>query len=562
MKKHRMIAALACCAPLLAGAQTNDNEPKAEGKAIIAIFSDVHTGFGSNNNDRGFTLDRSYLGYQYTLKNGLQFKAVMDVGQSDDVHDYERIAYIKNALVTWKYKNLTLSGGLISTTQFKTQESFWGKRYVMKSFQDEYKFGSSADMGVSLAYDFTPWFSADVILVNTCGFIDRAKGPYMWDATGKQFIDYILSWGPMILGHNNDEVIAAVDEAVSKGLSFGAVTQGETLIAEEVRKLVPSMDQVRLVSSGTEAGMSAIRLARGYTGRNKIIKFEGCYHGHSDSLLVKAGSGMLTFGNPSSAGVPASVTEHTLVLEYNNPQQLEDAFAQWGDDIACVIVEAVAGNMNMVRGNPEFLRTMRELCTKHGAVLIVDEVMTGFRVAQGGAQAFYGIEPDLTMLGKVIGGGMPVAAFGGRREIMQQIAPLGPVYQAGTLSGNPVAVACGLATLKGIQAPGFQDKLSRAADRLVKGLTAAAQENGITFCADSVGGMFGLYFLPSVPHGFADVMKSDTETFNRFFHGMLERGVYFAPSVFEAGFVSIMHTDEVIDATIAAARETFAEIAA
>ena len=322
------------------------------------------------------------------------------------------------------------------------------------------------------------------------------------------------------------------------------------------------MDQVRLVSSGTEAGMSAIRLARGYTGRNKIIKFEGCYHGHSDSLLVKAGSGMLTFGNPSSAGVPASVTEHTLVLEYNNPQQLEDAFAQWGDDIACVIVEAVAGNMNMVRGNPEFLRTMRELCTKHGAVLIVDEVMTGFRVAQGGAQAFYGIEPDLTMLGKVIGGGMPVAAFGGRREIMQQIAPLGPVYQAGTLSGNPVAVACGLATLKGIQAPGFQDKLSRAADRLVKGLTAAAQENGITFCADSVGGMFGLYFLPSVPHGFADVMKSDTETFNRFFHGMLERGVYFAPSVFEAGFVSIMPTDEVIDATIAAARETFAEIAA
>lgn len=239
-------------------------------------------------------------------------------------------------------------------------------------------------------------------------FIDRAKGPYMWDATGKQFIDYILSWGPMILGHNNDEVIAAVDEAVSKGLSFGAVTQGETLIAEEVRKLVPSMDQVRLVSSGTEAGMSAIRLARGYTGRNKIIKFEGCYHGHSDSLLVKAGSGMLTFGNPSSAGVPASVTEHTLVLEYNNPQQLEDAFAQWGDDIACVIVEAVAGNMNMVRGNPEFLRTMRELCTKHGAVLIVDEVMTGFRVAQGGAQAFYGIEPDLTMLGKVIGGGMPL----------------------------------------------------------------------------------------------------------------------------------------------------------
>ena len=393
-------------------------------------------------------------------------------------------------------------------------------------------------------------------------FIDRAKGPYMWDATGKQFIDYILSWGPMILGHNNDDVIAAVDAAVSKGLSFGAVTEGETLIAEEVRKLVPSMEQVRLVSSGTEAGMSAIRLARGFTGRNKIIKFEGCYHGHSDSLLVKAGSGMLTFGNPSSAGVPASVTEHTLVLEYNNPQQLEDAFNRYGDDIACVIVEAVAGNMNMVRGNPEFLQCMRELCTKHGAVLIVDEVMTGFRVAQGGAQAHYGITPDLTMLGKVIGGGMPVAAFGGRRDIMQSIAPLGPVYQAGTLSGNPVAVACGLATLKGIQAPGFHDRLSRQTARLVTGLTAAAKDAGIEFCADSVGGMFGLYFLPSVPHGFADVMKSDTERFNRFFHGMLERGVYFAPSVFEAGFVSIMHTDEVIDATIAAARETFAEIAA
>ena len=392
-------------------------------------------------------------------------------------------------------------------------------------------------------------------------FIDHAKGPYMWDVTGKQFTDYILSWGPMILGHNNDDVIAAVDAAVSKGLSFGAVTEGETLIAEEIRKLVPSMEQVRLVSSGTEAGMSAIRLARGYTGRNKIIKFEGCYHGHSDSLLVKAGSGMLTFGNPSSAGVPASVTEHTLVLEYNNPQQLEEAFAKWGDDIACVIVEAVAGNMNMVRGNPEFLRTMRELCTKYGAVLIVDEVMTGFRVALGGAQQHYGITPDLTMLGKVIGGGMPVAAFGGRRDIMQKIAPLGPVYQAGTLSGNPVAVACGLATLKGIQAPGFHDRLSASAARLVSGLTAAARDAGIPFCADSVGGMFGLYFLPEVPHGFADVMKADTATFNRFFHGMLDRGVYFAPSTFEAGFVSSMHTDDVIDATVAAAREVFAEIA-
>ena len=391
-------------------------------------------------------------------------------------------------------------------------------------------------------------------------FIERAKGPYMWDATGKQFIDYILSWGPMILGHNNDEVIAEVEAATERGLSFGTATEAEIRIAEEIRKIVPSMEQVRLVSSGTEAGMSAIRLARGYTGRNKIIKFEGCYHGHSDSLLVKAGSGMLTFGNPSSAGVPASVTEHTLVLEYNNPQQLEDAFRQWGDDIACVIVEAVAGNMNMVRGNPEFLKTMRRLCTEYGALMIVDEVMTGFRVALGGAQAHYGITPDITMLGKVIGGGMPVAAFGGRREIMSKIAPLGAVYQAGTLSGNPVAVACGLATLKGIQAPGFHNRLSAQTAKLVAGLTDAAHDAGIQFCADSVGGMFGLYFLPEIPHGFNDVMKADTELFAKFFHGMLDRGVYFAPSTFEAGFVSITHTDEVIDATIRAARETFAEI--
>lgn len=393
-------------------------------------------------------------------------------------------------------------------------------------------------------------------------FIDHAKGPYMWDVTGKRFTDYILSWGPMILGHNDDRVIRAVDEAVSKGLSFGTVTQGETLIAEEVLKLVPSMEQVRLVSSGTEAGMSAIRLARGYTGRDKIIKFEGCYHGHSDALLVKAGSGMLTFGNPSSAGVPASFTEQTIVLEYNNPAQLEETFRACGDQIACVIVEAVGGNMNMVRGTPEFLRTMRELCTKYGALLIVDEVMTGFRVALGGAQSYYGITPDITMLGKVIGGGMPVAAFGGRREIMRRIAPEGPVYQAGTLSGNPVAVACGLATLKAIQEPGFHEKLSRAAARLTKGLTEAARESGITFCADSVGGMFGLYFLPEVPHRYADVMKADKEAFNRFFRGMLARGQYFAPSTFEAGFVSIAHTDAVIDETVAAARETFAEMAA
>ena len=392
-------------------------------------------------------------------------------------------------------------------------------------------------------------------------FINRAKGPYLWDAEGKRFIDYVCSWGPMILGHNDDEVVAAVEAAVERGLSFGAATEAEIEIAEEITKIVPSIEQVRLVSSGTEAGMSAIRLARGFTSRSKVIKFEGCYHGHSDSLLVKAGSGLLTFGNPSSAGVPASITEHTLVLEYNNPQQLEDAFAKWGDDIACVIVEAFAGNMNLVRGTQEFIDTMRRLCTKHGALLIVDEVMTGFRVALGGAQSLFGVTPDLTMLGKVIGGGMPVAAFGGRRDVMQQIAPCGPVYQAGTLSGNPVAVACGLATLKKIQRPGFHEELARRTSRLVHGLADAAREAGVEFSADSVGGMFGIYFLPQAPRGFSDVMKANQPLFNRFFHGMLKRGVYFAPSTFEAGFVSIAHDDAVIDATIAAARETFAEIA-
>lgn len=393
-------------------------------------------------------------------------------------------------------------------------------------------------------------------------FIERAKGPYMWDVEGKAFIDYVLSWGPMILGHNNPEVVDAVKAAVDNGLSFGAATEGEVRIAQEIVKLVPSIEEVRLVSSGTEAGMSAIRLARGFTGRNKIIKFEGCYHGHSDSLLVKAGSGLLTFGNPSSAGVPASVTEHTLVLEYNNPQQLEDAFRQWGDDIACVIVEAFAGNMNLVRGTQEFIDTMRRLCTEHGALLIVDEVMTGFRVALGSAQSLFNVTPDITMLGKVIGGGMPVAAFGGRRDIMEKIAPCGPVYQAGTLSGNPVAVASGLATLRLIQAPGFYEKLSTQTEKLIAGLTAAAREAGIeNFCGDSVGGMFGIYCLPTQPKGFADVMKADQKLFNSFFHGMLNRGVYFAPSTFEAGFVSITHDDAVIDKTIEAARETFADIA-
>ncbi len=389
-------------------------------------------------------------------------------------------------------------------------------------------------------------------------FIERAKGAYMWDAEGKRYIDYVGSWGPMILGHNHPAVVKAVHEAVDRGLSFGAVTEGEIDIAEEIVRIMPNIEQVRLVSSGTEAGMSAIRLARGFTGRNKIVKFEGCYHGHSDSLLVKAGSGMLTFGNPSSAGVPADLTQHTLVLEYNNPQALEDAFRQWGDEIACVIVEAVAGNMNMVPGTQEFIDTMRALCTKHGALLIVDEVMTGFRVALHGAQSLYKVVPDITMLGKVIGGGMPVAAFGGRRDVMQKIAPVGPVYQAGTLSGNPVAVASGLATLREIQKPGFYEELSRKAQRLTEGLNAAAREAGVDFCSRSLGGMLGLFFLKQLPQGFADVMKADPQVFGRFFHAMLDRGVYLAPSIFEAGFISAAHTDEDIDATIAAARESFA----
>lgn len=392
-------------------------------------------------------------------------------------------------------------------------------------------------------------------------FIERAKGPHMWDAEGKQYVDYVCSWGPMILGHNHPAVLEALHAAVERGISFGAATEAEIEIAEEIRKIVPSMEEVRLVSSGTEAGMSAIRLARGYTNRNKIIKFEGCYHGHSDALLVKAGSGLLTFGNPSSSGVPASVTEHTLVLEYNNPQQLEEAFAKYGDDIACVIVEAFAGNMNLVRGTQEFIDTMRRLCTKHGALLIVDEVMTGFRVALHGAQWLFNVTPDITMLGKVIGGGMPVAAFGGRADIMEKIAPKGAVYQAGTLSGNPVAVACGMATLKEIQRPGFYDELGGQTKKLVDGLTAAARDAGVPFSADSVGGMFGIYFLPERPTGFADVMKADQQAFNRFFHEMLGRGVYFAPSTFEAGFVSIAHSDDVIAQTVEAARGAFAEVA-
>jgi glutamate-1-semialdehyde 2,1-aminomutase len=391
-------------------------------------------------------------------------------------------------------------------------------------------------------------------------FITRAEGAYIWDADGKRYIDYIGSWGPMIVGHSHPSVVKAVQEAAARGLSFGAPTEGEIEIAEEICRLLPSVEQVRLVSSGTEAAMSALRLARGATGRDKVIKFEGCYHGHADSLLVKAGSGLLTFGNPTSAGVPEDFAKHTLVLDYNDPEQLEDAFRDMGSSIACVIVEPVAGNMNLVRPTTEFLQTMHRLCTEHGALLIFDEVMSGFRVALGGAQSLYGITPDLTVLGKVIGGGLPVAAFGGRADIMKHLAPLGPVYQAGTLSGNPVAVAAGLSTLKLIQAPGFYESLAAQTAKLAQGLSNAARDAGITFCADSVGGMFGLYFTNEVPATYSAVMACDKARFNAFFHGMLDQGVYLAPSAFEAGFVSARHDDTVIDATISAARKAFAEL--
>jgi len=391
-------------------------------------------------------------------------------------------------------------------------------------------------------------------------FITRAEGPYFWDADGKRYIDYIGSWGPAIVGHAHPQVIKAVQDAAANGLSFGAPTEGEIEIAEEIIKLVPSIEQVRLVSSGTEATMSALRLARGATGRDKIVKFEGCYHGHADSLLVKAGSGLLTFGNPTSAGVPEDFVKHTLVLDYNNVTQLEEAFASMGDSIACVIVEPVAGNMNLIRATPEFLGRMRELCTKHGAVLIFDEVMCGFRVGLGGAQEMYGIVPDLTALGKVIGGGLPVAAFGGKAELMQKMAPIGPVYQAGTLSGNPVAVAAGMTTLKLIQEPGFYEKLTATGQKLVAGLTAAAQEAGIAFCGDSVGGMFGMYFSETVPSSYGQMMAGDKARFNAFFHGMLEEGVYFAPAMFEAGFVSAAHDDAVIAETVEAAKRVFAKL--
>ena len=391
-------------------------------------------------------------------------------------------------------------------------------------------------------------------------FFKRGLGSKLWDEDDKQYIDYIGSWGPMILGHAHPEVINTVREVAGNSLSFGAPTARELDMAEMIQKLVPSMEQVRLVSSGTEATMSAIRVARGFTGRSKIVKFEGCYHGHADALLVKAGSGLLTFGTPSSAGVPPEVAAHTLTLNYNDIEGVKALFNEIGDEIACIIVEAVAGNMNLVTPVKGFLETLREECTKHGAVLIFDEVMTGFRVALGGAQALYNVKPDMTTLGKVIGGGLPVGAFGGRADIMQCLAPVGPVYQAGTLSGNPVAVAAGMKTLELIQAPGFHDKLSASTHQLMQGLSDAAKEEGIDFCTQSVGGMFGLYFSKTVPTSFDEIMKTDKEAFNHFFHFMLDEGIYLAPSAFEAGFVSAAHSQEDIAATIAAAKKSFAKL--
>ena len=397
-------------------------------------------------------------------------------------------------------------------------------------------------------------------------FIQRAQGAYLWDANDQRYIDYIGSWGPMILGHGHPAVLQAVRRAAQDGLSFGAPTEREVELAEEILSLMPSMDMVRLVSSGTEAGMSAIRLARGATGRSKIIKFEGCYHGHADALLVKAGSGLATFGNPTSAGVPPEVVQHTLVLEYNNLTQLEEAFALHGRELACLIIEPIAGNMNFVRASLDFVRRCRELCTQYGALLIYDEVMTGFRTALGGVQSLHakaiaGFAPDITVMGKVIGGGMPLAAFGGKRDVMEQLAPLGPVYQAGTLSGNPVATACGLATLREIRKPGFFEALSARTRALVDGLRAAAQEQGVPFCADNEGGLFGFFLLPRLPQNYREVMQSDAARFNRFFHGLLSRGVYVAPALYEASFVSAAHSEDDIAATLQAARAAFRELA-
>jgi len=394
-------------------------------------------------------------------------------------------------------------------------------------------------------------------------FIVRGYGPYIFDAEGKRYIDYIGSWWPMILGHRHPAVQAAGHAAVDDGLSFGAPTASETELVEAILSHVPSVEQLRLVSSGTEAAMSALRLARGVTGRNVIVKFEGCYHGHADALLVKAGSGLATFGHPTSAGVPEAVVQHTLVLEYNNVDALEAAFARHGEAIACVMIEPIAGNMNFVRASLPFMQRLRELCTSSGALLVFDEVMTGFRVALGGAQSLYaqaipGFAPDLSVFGKVIGGGMPLAAFGGKRAVMEQLAPLGPVYQAGTLSGNPVATACGLATLREIARPGFFDALAARTRGLVVGLVEAAQSAGVPMTADCEGGMFGFFFSSELPQNYREVMANDQARFNRFFHAMLERGVYLAPALYEAGFVSATHSHDDIAATVLAARQSLA----
>ena len=391
-------------------------------------------------------------------------------------------------------------------------------------------------------------------------FIRRGHGAYLWDVEGQRYIDYIGSWGPMILGHGHPAVLDAVMRAAADGFSFGAPTEAETELVEAIIAVVPSVQQLRLVSSGTEAAMSALRLARGATGRAKIIKFEGCYHGHADALLVKAGSGLATFGHPTSAGVPPEVVQHTLVLEYNNLAQLEEAFAAHGAQLACVMIELIAGNMNFVRASLPFMARLRELCTQHGALLVFDEVMTGFRVALGGAQSVYaqqlpGFAPDISVFGKVIGGGMPLAAFGGSKAVMSQLAPLGPVYQAGTLSGNPVATACGLATLREISEPGFFGALASRTRSLTEGLNSVAREAGLPFSTDSEGGMFGFFFDDNLPQNYATVMATDKERFNRFFHAMLDRGVYLAPALYEAGFVSAAHSAADIDDTVNAARE-------
>jgi glutamate-1-semialdehyde 2,1-aminomutase len=388
-------------------------------------------------------------------------------------------------------------------------------------------------------------------------FLERASGAYVWDVDGRRYIDYVGSWGPMLAGHTHAAVVEAVQQAAARALSFGAPTEAEVELAELVCALVPSLELVRFVSSGTEATMTALRLARGATGRDLIVKFEGCYHGHADALLVKAGSGALTLGNPSSAGVPADTAAHTVVLDYNDASQIRQLFRERGKDIAAVIVEPVAGNMNLVLPAHGFLQTLREECTRHGAVLIFDEVMTGFRVALGGAQERFGIRPDLTTLGKVIGGGLPVGAVGGRRDIMEKLAPLGPVYQAGTLSGNPVAVAAGLATLKLIRQPGFHARVETTTARLVEGLQQEARRAGVPFSAQSLGSMFGVYFRAAPPASFAEVMQCDREAFNRFFHAMLQAGIYLAPSAYEAGFVSAAHREADIGATLAAARAAF-----